>query len=90
MTTSEAGRILELSPDAVRWLERQGRLLARGRSPGVRERPATWTLGRDGMRQSNDIPARTDPRRMLQEGAAQASWSAQRTGSPLSAVGGTT
>lgn len=36
MTTGEAARLLALSPDGVRWLERGGRLPARRTTNGVR------------------------------------------------------
>ncbi len=36
MTTSEAARVLDLSPDAVRWLEREGRLPAQRTTNGYR------------------------------------------------------
>lgn len=36
MTTGEAARLLKLSPDMVRWLEREGRLPAQRTTNGVR------------------------------------------------------
>lgn len=36
MTTEEAGRLLGLSPDMVRWLEREGRLPAQRTTNGLR------------------------------------------------------
>lgn len=36
MTTGEAGRLLGLSPDMVRWLEREGRLPAQRTTNGLR------------------------------------------------------
>ena len=36
MTTGEAARLLRLSPDMVRWLEREGRLPALRTTNGVR------------------------------------------------------
>ena len=36
MTTGEAARLLRLSPDMVRWLEREGRLPAQRTTNGVR------------------------------------------------------